>query len=172
MNGKRWVLGGLSAAVLAGGLLWGGQAHAWGRRHTDVGMEGALPVIAMIKKAELTEEQERQVGEILRAHRVALEEKSARAAEARRAVMGQLTADAVDAAALGTAMDQAAAAGKELALEWAQVRREVQALLTPEQVAELQALRDKFLKRVDERHADRQQRRAERLDRWIERLSR
>jgi Spy/CpxP family protein refolding chaperone len=135
-------------------------------------MEGALPVIAIVKKAGLMEDQEQQVAEILRTHKAALEQKAARAAEARRVVIGQLTADTVDSAALAAAMDQAAAAGKELVMEWAQVRREVQAMLTPEQIAELQALRDKFLKRVDERSAAREQWRGERLDRWIERLSR
>jgi Spy/CpxP family protein refolding chaperone len=172
MHGKRIAIGVVAGMVLAGGALWSGHAHAWGRHHGDVGMDGAMTVIAMVRKADLTDAQEKQVAIILGNHKPALEQKSARASEARRGVMGQMTADVVDANALAAAIDQAAASGKELALEWAQVRQEVQALLTLEQVSDLKQMRDKFMKKADARRAEHEQDRGERLDHWINRLSR
>jgi Spy/CpxP family protein refolding chaperone len=176
MIGKRMGVAIVAGVLLAGGALWAGTAHAWGRHGFGhgwgEGMEGGFPVVAMVRKGHLTDAQEKQVAGILRAHRAALDAKATRVSEARRALTGQMTADAVDPAALAVAADQAAAAGKDLALEWAQVRQEVQALLTPEQVAELKQMRDKFLTRVDVRRTEQQQARAERLDHWIDRLSR
>lgn len=172
MIGKR--LGVMLAAglMLAGGMLWSGNAQAFGRHGWGEGMEGALPVVTMVRKGNLTDAQKKQVADILSAHKASLEAKTTRVGDARRGLVGQMTADAVDATALTAAYDQAAAATKDLALEWAQVRQQVQALLTPEQVAELKQLRDKFLTKMDARRTENQQERAERLDHWIDRLAR
>jgi Spy/CpxP family protein refolding chaperone len=172
MIGKRWGVMLAAGLLLAGGMLWSGNAQAFGRHGWGEGMEGAFPVITMVRKGHLTDAQEKQVADVLRAHKAALEAKATRASDARRGLVGQMTADAVDAAALTAAYDQAAAATKDLALEWAQVRQEVQALLTPDQVAELKQLRDKFLTKMDARRAEFQQERAGRLDHWIDRLAR
>jgi Spy/CpxP family protein refolding chaperone len=86
--------------------------------------------------------------------------------------MAQQTADAVDAAALATALDQSAAARKDLTLEWANVRQDVQAVLTPDQVSGLKQMRDKFLTRMDAHRADEPKDRTERLDHWIDKLAR
>jgi Spy/CpxP family protein refolding chaperone len=172
MIGKRLGVALAAGLMLAGGLLWSGTAQAWGRHGWGEGMESAFPAITMVRKGHLTDAQEKQVAEVLRAHKTALEAKTTRAGDARRGLVGQMTADAVDATALAAAYDQAAAATKDLALEWAQVRQEVQALLTPGQVAELKQMRDKFLTKMDARRAENQQERAARLDRWIDRLAR
>lgn len=172
MIGKRIGTVLLAGLLLAGGVLWSGTAQAWGRWGHGEGMEGAFPVLAMVNKGHLTGDQEKQVATILAGHKAALLEKSTRASDARQAMLKQITADAVDAAALGTAIDTAAAAGKDLALEWAQVRQEVQAVLTPDQMAELKQMRDKFMTKMDARHAESTQERGEKLDHWIDKLAR
>ncbi len=172
MIAKRLGVALVAGLLVTGGVLWSGTAHAWGPHGWGEGMEGALPVVAMVKKGNLTDAQQRQVADILRSHKAALTQKTTQAHDARRALVGAMTADAVDADALAAAYDQASVATKGLALEWVQVRQEVQALLTPEQMADLKQMRDKFLTKMDARRAEHQQDGSERLDHWIDRLSR
>lgn len=171
MNGKRIVVGLAAGALLMGGTLWSGNVYAWGGHHGGVGMEAAMPVVAMVKAADLSQDQKHQVANILTNHKAAIESKTASASDARRAVVTAMAANVVDANALATAYDNAAVARKALALEWAQVRTEVQALLTPQQVSDLQVRRDKFMAKMDARHAKAEEHRGDRLDKWIERLS-
>ena len=171
MIGKRMGAGLVASLLLAGGLLWSGHAYAWGGHHGEHDMMSAMPVVVMVKKGNLTDDQKHQVGTILTNHKAALEQDTKALSDARHALMTQMTSDTPDSNALSAAYDGVATAGKTLALEWNAVRGEVQALLTPDQVTQLKTMRDKFVAKMDARRAEHPQADSERLDKWIDRLS-
>jgi len=171
MNSKRMGVGLAAGLMLAGGLLWSGHAYAWGGHHGGHDMMSAMPVVVMVKKGNLTDDQKHQVATILTNHKTALETDATQLRTARRTLMTQMTSDTPDPAALSAAYDGVATASKTLALEWNAVRGEVQALLTPDQTTQLKAMRDKFVAKMDARQAEHPQAGSERLDKWIDRLS-
>jgi protein CpxP len=170
---RKYAVAGILAGVLAlaGGLAAGdAAAREWGPWAGHGG--GDSRVLGMIKKIGLSADQKAQLAALLKAQRDNLAAKHESAAAARRTLMTLMTADAVDEQALGAALDTAASTHKEMALAWIKVRQDVQALLTPEQLAQVKEMRDRLVHRMEDRHAGMTARGTERLDRLIEDLAR
>lgn len=126
----------------------------------------------MLKKLDLSSSQKAQVAAILSAQREALAAASERSTAAMAAVMAQLGAETVDMQALGSAHDAAAAARKDALLAWVRVRQDIQAVLTPAQLARAQEMRDSFMRKMEGHRAERKTSGAARIDRLIEAMTR
>jgi len=148
--------------VLLAGTAYAAPGHDKhdGPFHRDPGKA----IIKMADELKLTPEQKRQVAVILKDNR----EKSKSLREGMRTAAGHM-GDVMmkspgDEAAVRQAAKEMAKAGEELAVHTGKVKASIDAVLTPEQKAQLLAKKEHF----KERFKDRSQDRGKALDDWIE----
>jgi Spy/CpxP family protein refolding chaperone len=149
------------AAVLVVGLTAGlagmAAARPWGTGDASHGRRGAMPgtIRALVRGAELTEDQKAQVRQILDTHRPRLRQLRSDLRASHAQLMGRLHAPgpvtAEELAPLAAAVEQLRT---QLDQEVLQAALEVRALLTPEQLAKAA----EALQRQRERHEQRRQR--------------
>ncbi len=101
---------------------------------------GFHPDFRALRELGLTDAQQAKVKAIHESHKPAFKAKGAAAEKARKALHEALTGDSADDKALKSLHDQAAAAQFDLLLEHRAIRKEIVALLTPEQKAQFDKL--------------------------------
>ena len=137
MRTRTLVAGGAAAAALAGGLLWaqasgvpGGGLHG---PHGRFGPLGFMAVHQGLQELGLTDPQKTQIKAILRSHKQEFRGAMDQLHAVHEAV-GQLSRqDAIDEAAIREGVRDAVDPLGDLAVLHARVRREIGAVLTPEQ---------------------------------------
>jgi Spy/CpxP family protein refolding chaperone len=102
---------------------------------------GPMHVLELADKLALSSEQRQATRALMDAHKAEARAIGARLVEAERAVDGLFRAGHVDPAALDKAVRQSAALQGEYRLSHLETHRRMRGLLTPEQVAQYDALR-------------------------------
>ncbi len=148
MRTRTLVAAGAAAAALAGGLLWA-QASGVpvGGPHGPCGRFGPFGFMAAhhaLHELGLTDPQKTQIKGILRSHRQELRGAMERLHAVHEAV-GQLSRqDAIDEDAIREGVRDAVGPLGDLAVLHARLRREIAAVLTPEQRQKAESLLEQF----------------------------
>jgi protein CpxP len=148
MTRKRLVTGSIAALVLA--LVATVSVAAGGRQgHGPRGFGGGmgfgpgLPPLRMLAVAlDLTEAQQEQARAILDAHKTELQQLGERSRTAREQVRAAVEAPALNEAAIRAAVDAASKVQADGAVLHAKIRQEVFNVLTPEQRAKAEQLKN------------------------------
>ena len=133
----------------------------------DVGAEhgkGEFRPLHNLKKLQLTEAQKHDVAVILKENRDQFKGLRSQMAEARKNLFAAINAPEYNEVAVRQAAHEIARCQEELIVMRAQIRHQVRAVLTPEQLAKLDAMRERFRERIREHRHDR----FERMDKWID----
>ena len=168
---RTWLVGGLAAAAAALGsaVAWkSAHAQGWGGRFHG----GPLGLRAMLHDLDLSADQKKQLAGILRAHKTEILQARDKMAQAGKGVLDALADQDAKPEALQTRVDAVADAGKQAAHVWIAMRKEVLAILTPQQKQDLAKQRQRFVQRMEARMGDRRHDLEQHLDDWIERLGR
>ncbi len=109
----------------------------------------------------VTEEQKAQVKEVLRKHQPVVQPLIKQFVTERRALRAQVHAETIDEAAIRAQAEKVAKVGADLAVQKAHIARALRGVLTPEQIEQLEELKedvdariDHFLDRVAKRIAE------------------
>ena len=148
MSTRTLVAAGAAAAALAGGLLWaqasglpGGGLHG---PHGGFGPFGFMAAHHALHELGLTDPQKTQIKAILRSHKQEFHGAMDRLHAVHEAV-GQLSRqDAIDEDAIREGVRDAVGPLGDLAVLHARVRREIGAVLTPEQRQKAESLLEQF----------------------------
>jgi protein CpxP len=137
---KRLVLcAGLAAALLGGTALATAQGPQGGPGAFGRGPRPGGPADFGLRGIDLTDAQREQVRAIMESNRAALEQTGKALREAQRAFVEATAGSAIDEAAVRTRSTAVANAMADEAILRAKVRAEVHALLTAEQLQQLQS---------------------------------
>lgn len=163
----RWLACGLavlgSVAILFGAGTVRAQPFGGGRM---------MALGGILNSVDLTTDQKHQIAAILRAHKSELIQAQQKMSDAGRTMMETALDDDAKPEVVQAKLDAAADAGKALGRVWLMVRREVIAVLTPQQKQDLARRRQRFTQRMEARLAERRTDQEHHLDDLIERLSR
>jgi len=148
MRTRILVAAGAAAAALAGGLLWAQASGVPGAGpHGPFGRFGPFDFLAAhhaLHELGLTDEQKTQIKGILRSHRQEFHGSVERLRSAHEAVRQLSGQDAIDEDAIRERVREAAGPLGDLAVLHARVRREIGAVLTPEQREKAESLLEQF----------------------------
>ena len=140
---------GLAIAALAAGGLLAGRISAWvfpQGGHSEFGPR----VFGHIARAlDLSSDQKARIKTILKAHSSEIETQMKASAVARQAVHDAVLAQPVDENAIRAAAAQLGQVHADGAVLFAKIRTEVQPILTDDQNAKIQKLRDRASHRAD-----------------------
>ena len=148
MRTRTLVAAGAVAAALAGGLLWAQASGLPGagphRLFGPIGPFGFMAAHHALHELGLTDAQKTQIKGILRSHKQEFRGTMERLHAAHEAV-GQLSRqEAIDEDAIREGVREAVAPLGDLAVLHARVRREIAAVLTPEQRQKAESLLEEF----------------------------
>ncbi|MBI2437282.1 MAG: Spy/CpxP family protein refolding chaperone [Lentisphaerae bacterium] len=115
------------------------------------GFGGAL--MAELEKLDLTADQSQQIASIVKLNREAMKEARSEWSEARAALERQIQNTVFDEQAVRSACRKVAASGEEFAVQRAKIASQVRAVLTSEQLAELDKLRAEARGKIGKRFA-------------------
>ena len=148
MSTRSMVAAGAVAAALAGGLLWAQASGAPGTgphgRFGSFGPFGFMAAHHALHELGLTDEQKTQIKGILRSHRQEFRGSVERLRTAHEAVRQLSRQDAIDEDAIREKVREATGPLGDLAVLHARVRREIGAVLTPEQRQKAESLLEQF----------------------------
>jgi len=164
---KNTLLIGLICLMLAAfPMVWtvGLASAGEGGGHGGGGHHGPFP---MLKKLGLTDVQKREVAGILKENRDQIKSLATQMADARKKVFALAGAAEYNEAALRQAAQDAAKVHEDMIVLRAQMGQKIRAILTPEQLAKLDAMKAKFGGKMEER----MDHRFDRLDHWIDKHS-
>lgn len=148
MTRKRLITGSIAALVLAlaataAVAAGAGQGHGPRGFGRGMGFGPGLPPLRMLAVAlDLTEAQQEQARAILEAHKTELQQLRERGRTAHEQVRSAVEAPAVNEAAIRAAVDAASKIQADAAVAHAKIRQEVFNILTPEQRAKAEQLRN------------------------------
>jgi Spy/CpxP family protein refolding chaperone len=125
----------------------------------------------ILQDLDLTTDQKKQIGAILRNHKNELLQARDKMGQAGRAVMEGLADQDARPEALQAKVDAAAEAGKQLGKVLIGIRQEAMGVLTAQQKQDLAKRQQRFIQRIEKRMSEHQQDREHSLDEWIDRLS-
>lgn len=162
-----WIV--LAPVVVAGVLLAGSSAAAqppgrggWGPGMGPgrgmMGPRGALGLGFALGRLDLTDAQRQQIRTIVQGHRQEFQALAERRRAAQQALQAAMTAEPLDEAAIRSASATLAEVQADAAVLRAKIRREVFAVLTPEQQAKAKALREEARTRFEQRRQRRMNR--------------
>ena len=157
----RYVMATALAAVLAGGALMYAQGPGpggpRGRGPGGVGPE-RMEAGVMLRGLDLSEAQQQQIRQLREQHREQTRPIVERLREARQAREAAMTATPFNEGQIRAAMQQLAVVESDLAVQQARLQADVRAILTPEQVQQLDARRAERDARMNERRERMRQR--------------
>jgi Spy/CpxP family protein refolding chaperone len=159
---SRFVTVGALMAVLAGGALTYAQGPGPRGRGPGFGPEMRPGIGLRLGGLDLTEAQQQQIRQLREQHREQIRPLVERLREAHQARAAAMTANTFNEGEVRAAMQQLAVVEADLAVQQARLGADIRAILTPEQVQQLETSRAEREARMKERFERMQQRRQER----------
>jgi Spy/CpxP family protein refolding chaperone len=160
---------GLAVLGVVSGLGLGGRS-AWAQPMGHGG--GMMAWQGFLADLDLTADQKKRLAGILRAHKSEVFQARDKLLQARKGMMQSWADQDASADVLQARVDALADAGKSAAKVGIAMRKEVLAMLTPQQRQEVAKHHQRFEERFEKRRSWAGHDGEERYDKWIERLSR